>query len=109
MKLRPVAIALTLVVLFVAGELYGYLRAVVAIAMFVAILWVGIRSLRSIANAPPEPEVTEVGGYGLKYVCSGCGLELRLEVAAHDKAPRHCMEPMVLVKEGGRPPLRPVK
>jgi hypothetical protein len=31
-----------------------------------------------------------------------------VEKAARDKAPSHCMEPMVLLREGGRPPLRPV-
>ncbi len=95
-------------VIALLGELYGYLRALLAFAMFVVILAIGIRLLRTIFNAPPEPDLAEVADYELRYVCPVCGLELKLEVAAADKAPRHCMEEMVLVQRGGRPPLRPV-
>jgi hypothetical protein len=88
---------------------FGFLRAAVAVVMFAAILTFGVRFMRSIVHAPPpEPEVADVGDYGLRYVCSMCGLELKIEKAARDRAPTHCMEPMVLVREGGRPPLRPV-
>jgi hypothetical protein len=90
------------------GSRFGFLRAALAVAMFTAIMFVGVRYLRTVVTVLPEPEVTEVGDLGLKYVCSMCGLELRVEKAARDKAPSHCMEPMVLVREGGRPPLRPV-
>ncbi len=106
---RVLAVGLVLVTLVLAGQLYGYGRSFLALVMFAVILWVGIRSLHTVSHAPPEPEPVEVAEYGLKYMCLVCGLELRLEVATHDKAPRHCMEPMVLVREGGRPPLRPVK
>ena len=105
---RTLAIVLVLATLIVAGELYGYLRSLLALAMFAVILWAGIRSLHTVSHAPPEPEPIEVSEYGLKYMCLVCGLEVRLEVATHEKAPRHCMEPMALVREGGRPPLRPV-
>jgi hypothetical protein len=87
---------------------FGYVRATGAVAMFVVILVVGARYLRSIVTLLPEPEVADVSDMGLKYICTMCGLELRVERAARDKAPTHCMEPMVLVREGGRPPLRPV-
>jgi uncharacterized membrane protein YhiD involved in acid resistance len=90
------------------GIPFGFARAAVAVAMFVAILVVGVRYMRTIVNAPPDPEIADVSDYGLKYVCTMCGLELKVERAAADRAPRHCMEPMVLTREGGRPPLRPV-
>jgi hypothetical protein len=38
-----------------------------------------------------------------------CGLELKVEIAAKDRAPSHCMEPMVLVRTGGKPPLTTVE
>jgi hypothetical protein len=96
------------VLFFSAGHLYGYVRALVAAAMFGLILAWGLRKLQKISNSPPEPELTDVKEYGLRYVCSVCGLELKVEVAARDKAPTHCGEAMVLTREDGRPPLRPV-
>jgi hypothetical protein len=100
--------ALAAVAVAVLGAFFGYVRAAVAVAMFAGILLVGVRYIASIAAAPPEPEVADVGEYGLKYVCTMCGLELKIEKAARDRAPMHCLEPMVLVREGGKPPLRPV-
>jgi hypothetical protein len=90
------------------GYSFGFIRAVIGMAMFVAILMVGLRWMQSAVTAPPDPEPTDVSEYGLKYVCTMCGLELKVEVAAKDKAPTHCMEPMVLTRSGGKPPLRPV-
>lgn len=97
-----------LVALVVIGESFGYTRALIAVVMFVVLFSFGLRQLRAIANSPPEPELADVSDYGLKYVCSMCGLELRVEVAARDKAPSHCMESMKLVRAGGKPPLTTV-
>ena len=111
-KPRPVAevsILLVLVVVLVGlGEAFGYLRAALAIGAFLLLFSLGLRQIRSLANAPPEPDVADVSDYGLKYVCTMCGLELKVEVAARDKAPSHCMEPMKLVRVGGKPPLTTV-
>jgi hypothetical protein len=90
------------------GLAYGFLRAAIALVMFAAITVFGIRFLYSILQAPPEPELANVSEYGLKYVCRMCGLELRVEKAARDRPPTHCMEPMELITEGGKPPLHPV-
>jgi hypothetical protein len=92
----------------VLGNAYGFIRTAVALAVAALIVYAGIRYLRTASTIPPEPELTPVGEYGLKYVCGMCGLELKVEVAAHDRAPRHCGEPMTLVRTGGKPPLRPV-
>jgi hypothetical protein len=54
-----------------------------------------------MVSIPPEPELADVSDYGLRYVCTMCGLELKVEKAAHDKPPSHCMEPMTLVDRGG--------
>lgn len=96
------------IVLVAIGELFGYIRAALAIGGFLLLLSMGLRQIRSLANAPPEPELADVGDYGLRYVCTMCGLELKVEVAARDKAPTHCMEPMKLVRMGGMPPLSSV-
>jgi hypothetical protein len=90
------------------GSFFGYLRAALAVLMCLLIARFGIRFIRSMAIAPPEPEIADVSRYGLKYVCTMCGLELRVDKAARDQPPRHCMEPMELQREDGKPPLRPV-
>ena len=99
---------LVLVIALVAASSEGCLRVGAAISMFLIIAWVGISRLQKYRTIPPDPELTDVSEYGLKYVCTMCGLELKVEVAARDKAPTHCGEPMVLERTGGRPPLRPL-
>jgi hypothetical protein len=98
--------ALAALILF--GTLYGYWRAAVGIVLFVAIVYWGLRASYSAVSYEPEPEATDVSEFGLKYVCNMCGLELKVEVAAQDKAPKHCGEPMQLVRSGGKPPLHSV-
>lgn len=107
-RLKALIAVVVIVALVALGELYGYIRGVVGVAMFVGILVFGTRYIQQMGMAPPDAEISDVSDYGLKYVCTMCGLELKVEKAARDKAPTHCMEPMVLVREGGKPPLRPV-
>lgn len=105
----PFMAALALAGVVALGPSFGFVRAAVGVAMFFALATFGMRQVRSMMKAPPEPELADVSEYGLKYVCTMCGLELKIEVAAKDRAPTHCMEPMVLERTGGRPPLRPVE
>jgi hypothetical protein len=98
-----------LVAVIALGPIFGFVRTILAVAMFLAILTFGSRQVRSMFRAPPEPELADVSAYGLKYVCTMCGLELKVEIAAKDRAPSHCMEPMVLVRTGGKPPLTTVE
>jgi K+-transporting ATPase A subunit len=102
----PALVVLALVIAL--GRPFGYLRAGVALAMAAAILYVGLSYFRSAGEVPPDPEVEDVSDNSLRYVCTMCGLELKVEVAASDRAPSHCREKMVLVHGGGRPPLKPV-
>jgi hypothetical protein len=106
--MRGLIAGLALVATIVLGLQFGFLRAAVAVLAFLAIAVFGARQMKSMVSIPPEPDVTDVSDYGLKYVCEMCGLELKIEVAAKDRAPSHCMEPMKLVRTGGKPPLRPV-
>ena len=100
---------LAVVAVVVLGTFYGYVRAVVAVLLFLGIVYWGLRATYSAVTGEPEPEVVaDVSEYGLKYVCNMCGLELKVEVAARDKPPKHCGEPMTLVRTGGKPPLRTV-
>lgn len=91
---------LVLVLAVLVGSASGLLRAAIAVLMAVIIVTIGIRALRKYRSIPPDPEVADVSDYGLRYVCTMCGLELKVEVAAQDKAPTHCHEPMVLVRTG---------
>ncbi|HYI45822.1 MAG TPA: hypothetical protein VE174_10245 [Actinomycetota bacterium] len=96
------------IALFVLGSAYGYVRAGVGIVFFLAVFMFGFKYWRDVGLIPPEPERTDVRDQGLKYVCGVCGLELRVEIAARDRAPNHCAEPMQLVTDGDQAPLRPV-
>lgn len=98
-----------LVVGVLLGIAFGYVRALVALVFAAAILWLGLSYFRAAGDVPPEPEAEDVSEAALKYVCSVCGLELKVEVATTDRAPTHCREAMVLVRSGeAPPPLRPV-
>lgn len=97
------------ITLFVwSGATYGYGRTVAGLVMGIAILWVGVAYFRSAGDVPPEEDPADVSASELRYVCTMCGLELKIEVATTDRAPTHCREPMVLVGATGRPKLRPV-
>jgi hypothetical protein len=104
-----IPLAVVIVAIAALGPIFGFLRTIVAVAMFFGIFTFGTRQVRSMFKAPPEPELADVSEYGLKYVCTMCGLELKVEVAAKDRAPTHCMEPMVLIRTGGIPPLTTVE
>ena len=104
--LGPLLVSAVLVA--VLGSQFGYLRAAIALAMAWGILYVGLSYFGSAGEVPPDPEVEDVSDGSLRYVCTMCGLELKIEVAASDRAPSHCREKMVLVQGGGRPPLKPV-
>jgi hypothetical protein len=95
-----VNVVLTLLIVAVIVVLaipYGFFKAIVGVIAFLLLVSFGVRYLKSLATAPQEDEPADVSDYDLRYVCQMCGLELKVEVAASNKAPRHCMEPMVLL------------
>jgi divalent metal cation (Fe/Co/Zn/Cd) transporter len=94
-------VLLVLTGLFVGlGEVYGYGRSVVGLALSVTILYLGFSYFRSAGASLPDVEPTDARDRGLKYVCSICGLELKVEVATNERAPTHCRESMKLVRSG---------
>ena len=97
-------------IVFVAGlgPFYGFWRSFIAFLFGAAILSVGIGYFRSAGQSPPETTPEEVVDDDLRYVCTVCGLELKIIVATNDKAPSHCREKMELVTAAGKPPLRSV-
>jgi hypothetical protein len=87
---------------------FGYFRSAVAVLIFTAIMWLGLSYFSNVKPAAPD-QVEDVRSRDLKYVCTMCGLELKVEWDAVDKPPpRHCREAMKLATEDGSPPLRSV-
>jgi hypothetical protein len=104
-----VALALLMgIALVILGRFFGYARAGIVVVVFTALFVFGFRYWRDVGLFPPEPERTDVSDQGLRYVCTVCGMELRVEIAARDRAPTHCGEQMQLVRDGEQVPLRPV-
>jgi len=93
-------VAAASVILFALAGAKGILRPMVAMAMSVVIAWFGIGYFRQMGNPPPpDPEPIAVDpGLRLAYICEMCGLELAVVMAAKEKAPKHCGEPMVLIR-----------
>lgn len=93
---------LTLAVL-AAGRVSGIGRLLVAAGMGIGIAWFGIGYFRQLTHPPPpEPTPVQVDPHlRLAYICEMCGLELAVVMAAKEKPPKHCGEPMVLVRQDG--------
>ena len=106
-RLLPYLVAGTVFVAGV-GPFFGFWRAAIAFAVAAPVLAVGIGYFRSAGQSQPEVEPEEVVTSDLRYVCSVCGLELKVLVATNDRAPTHCRETMDLITLGGKPPLKPV-
>ena len=82
------------------GQVSGLGRILVAVGFAILIAWFGIGYARQLTNPPPpDPTPIEVDPrLRLSYVCEMCGLELAVVMAAKEKAPKHCGEPMILVQ-----------
>ncbi len=94
------------VALVVVGEMFGYLRTGVGLTVVALVLVAGFKYWRDVGLIPPEPEATDVRAQGLRYVCAMCGLQLKVEVAAKERPPKHCGESMQLIGEGEPAPPR---
>ncbi|MBA2625775.1 MAG: hypothetical protein H0U89_09245 [Acidimicrobiia bacterium] len=76
------------------------LRVLVAAAAVYVIFRMGLAVLKSFARPVPEPPPPgEMRRVKLRYRCSLCGMEIRIDRATTEEpeAPRHCMEDMDLV------------
>jgi hypothetical protein len=83
------------------------LLVVSALAMGALIAWLGITALRLVSGPGPrertEPE--DVEDLAVFLVCRECGTELRITRLGELQVPRHCGEPMEVVRrapEGGQ-------
>ena len=76
------------------------LKILMAIAVAMILLRMGLAVLRTLATPLPEPPpVGELRKVKLQYRCSLCGTEVRMTVATNESPdpPRHCMDDMELM------------
>lgn len=106
--LRALPVVALLAVGVLLGIAFGYVRSALALAFAAVVVWLGASYFKAAGEVPPDQEAADVSDSSLKYVCSVCGLELKVEVATTDRAPTHCRESMVLVGGERQPPLHPV-
>ena len=76
------------------------LKILVAIAVAMVLLRMGLAVLRTLATPLPEPlPAGELRKVKLQYRCSLCGTEVRMTGATNESPdpPRHCMDDMELM------------
>ena len=79
----------------------------VAVVIFAAILIAGLLLLRSVSGTRQveRVEVEDVKGLDVFFVCAECGTEYQVTRLGEVQVPRHCGEPMAVVR---RPRQRPL-
>ena len=72
----------------------------VAVVLFLVILGFGLSFLRSVSGARPVEhiDVEDVEGLDVSFVCSECGTEYKITRIGEIQIPRHCGEPMTVVR-----------
>jgi hypothetical protein len=84
-----------------------WVRWLVAVAIFLAVLALGVGFARAIAASRPrervEPE--DVASLDVFFVCGECGTEFKVTRLGEVQVPRHCGEPMLVDR---RPRARPL-
>ena len=76
------------------------LKILMAVAVAMVLLRMGLAVLRTLATPLPEPPPTgELRKVKLQYRCSLCGTEVRMTVATDESPnpPRRCMDDMELI------------
>ncbi|MGH2556589.1 MAG: hypothetical protein ACRDHO_12850 [Actinomycetota bacterium] len=83
-----------------------WLSWLIAITLFLVIALLGLVFLRGIASSRPketiEPE--DVAELDVFFVCTECGTEFQVTRLGEIQVPRHCGEPMAVVR---RPRVNP--
>jgi hypothetical protein len=81
---------------------------VVAVLIFLLILGFGLAFLRSVSGTRQSEriELEDVTGLDVFFVCAECGTEYQVTRIGEIQIPRHCGEPMTVVR---RPHATPEK
>jgi len=72
-----------------------------AVVVGILIAWIGITALRAVSGVgrPSEPaEIEDVEELDVFLVCRECGTEFRVTRLGELQIPRHCGEPMEVVR-----------
>ena len=85
-----------------------WLTWAIAAAMFLLIAFVGLSFLRGIVVGPAkeriEPE--DVADLDVFFVCRECGTEFQVTRLGEIQVPRHCGEPMQVVRRPREQPIQ---
>ena len=84
-----------------------WLRWLVAGGLFVLIAGVGLLSLRGLAGSRPKVKVDpeDVAQLDVFFVCRECGTEFQVTRLGEAQVPRHCGEPMRVVRRQRQYPI----
>ena len=87
--------------------LASWLTWLIAAVIFLAILVAGVSFLRGVASMSPKEkiEAEDVAELDVFFVCSECGTELQVTRLGEIQIPRHCGEPMKVVRRPRQQPL----
>ena len=73
---------------------------VVAVALFLLIAFVGLSFLRGVTGSVPRERIDpeDVAELDVFFVCVECGTEFQVTRLGEMQVPRHCGEPMQVVR-----------
>ena len=81
------------------AALNGVVKVLIAVAIGLAILWIGLTLLRIFAQSPPPPPPPgKMRKVRLNYSCSICGAEVRMTSAPYETPdhPQNCFKMRIL-------------
>jgi len=80
--------------------LASWLTWLIAVAIFVVILLAGVSFLRGVATMTPKEKIEpeDVAELDVFFVCGECGTEFQVTRLGEIQVPRHCGEPMKVVR-----------
>jgi hypothetical protein len=81
---------------------------IIAVAIFLAIAGLGFVFLRGIVSSRPKESIDpeDVAELDVFFVCTECGTELQVTRLGEIQVPRHCGEPMAVVRRPRANPAR---
>jgi hypothetical protein len=87
-----------------------WLTWLIAAAIFLCILLLGLSFLRGIARTRPSERIDpeDVAALDVFFVCSECGTEFQVTRLGEVQVPRHCGEPMSVVRRPRQDPASPL-
>jgi hypothetical protein len=78
----------------------AWFQWVVAVVLFLTILWIGLAFLRGVSGGAPAEKIDpeDVADLDVFFVCAECGTEFQVTRLGNIQVPRHCGEPMQVVR-----------